>query len=122
MLFRIHRLWRKNLPHALKVTCTRKPELFSAMAIVIHQQMRSGGAWQGLSLLLDITLDPRWERAEETNGEDPYLFTTMGSQFVDSLQGDSFWEGSKRQPSISWVIGSPLRGRIRRHSRFPNPS
>lgn len=37
---------------------------------------------------INIFRDPRWGRGQETYGEDPYLTATMGSNFVQGLQGD----------------------------------
>ena len=80
-------------PQAIGVACTWEPDLVRAMAEVIRRQMRSVGAHQGLSPLLDITRDPRWGRAEETYGEDPYLVSALGAAFVRGLQGDSLAHG-----------------------------
>ncbi|MDR0395218.1 MAG: glycoside hydrolase family 3 C-terminal domain-containing protein, partial [Tannerella sp.] len=37
---------------------------------------------------INIFRDPRWGRGQETYGEDPYLTTAMGVNFVQGLQGD----------------------------------
>ncbi|HVS93254.1 MAG TPA: glycoside hydrolase family 3 N-terminal domain-containing protein [Mucilaginibacter sp.] len=37
---------------------------------------------------INIFRDPRWGRGQETYGEDPFLTATMGSAFVEGLQGD----------------------------------
>ncbi|GHV64623.1 glycosyl hydrolase [Bacteroidia bacterium] len=37
---------------------------------------------------LNIARDPRWGRAQETYGEDPFLTAAMGKSFVRGLQGD----------------------------------
>ncbi len=41
----------------------------------------------------DLERDPRWGRAEESYGEDPYLDGTMAVAFVKGLQGDNphYW-------------------------------
>ena len=56
---------------ALGVAATFRPEHNRAIADAIRLQMRSIGAHQGLSPVLDICRDPRWGRLEETYGEDP---------------------------------------------------
>lgn len=38
--------------------------------------------------VINILRDPRWGRAQETYGEDPYLTAVMGAAFVRGLQGD----------------------------------
>ncbi len=37
---------------------------------------------------INMARDPRWGRAEETYGEDPYLSAQIGNSFVEGLQGD----------------------------------
>ena len=54
--------------------------------------MKSVGAHQGLSPLLDVVRDPRWGRVEETFGEDPYLVSLNGVKYVEGLQGQSWDE------------------------------
>jgi beta-glucosidase len=39
-----------------------------------------------------VVRDPRWGRVEETFGEDPYLVSLMGLNFVKGLQGDNWAE------------------------------
>ncbi len=80
-------------PQIIGVASTWEPELAEAMATVVRQQMRAAGAQQGLSPVIDITRDPRWGRVEETFGEDPYLVSQMGVNFVRGLQGDDFHAG-----------------------------
>lgn len=80
-------------PQIIGVASTWEPELAEAMATVVRQQMRAAGAQQGLSPVIDITRDPRWGRVEETFGEDPYLVSQMGVNFVRGLQGDDLHAG-----------------------------
>jgi beta-glucosidase len=42
---------------------------------------------------LDIARDARWGRIHETFGEDPYLISAMGAEFVKGLQGPEHKEG-----------------------------
>jgi beta-glucosidase len=80
-------------PQAIGVASTWEPALAEAMADLVRAQMRAMGAHQGLSPVLDICRDPRWGRAEETFGEDPYLVASMGVAFVRGLQGHQPAEG-----------------------------
>jgi beta-glucosidase len=38
---------------------------------------------------INIFRDPRWGRGQETLGEDPYLTGTLGTQFIEGVQGDN---------------------------------
>jgi beta-xylosidase len=63
------------------------PELVEEMAGRIGGSMRAAGVHQGLAPVLDVTLDYRWGRTEETMGEDPYLVGTLGAAYVRGLEG-----------------------------------
>jgi beta-xylosidase len=62
------------------------PQLVERMAVHIGTSMRSVGVHQGLAPVLDVTVDPRWGRTEETIGEDPYLVATVGTAYVRGLE------------------------------------
>ena len=62
------------------------PELVQQMAVQIGTSMRAVGVHQGLAPVLDVTVDPRWGRTEETIGEDPYLVGTVGTAYVRGLE------------------------------------
>ena len=62
------------------------PQLVQQMAVQIGTSMRAVGVHQGLAPVLDVTVDPRWGRTEETIGEDPYLVATIGTAYVRGLE------------------------------------
>lgn len=48
--------------------------------------------YKGLTLWapnVNIFRDPRWGRGQETYGEDPFLTSRLGTEFVKGMQGDS---------------------------------
>ncbi len=51
----------------------------------VHSQYRGLTFW---TPNINIVRDPRWGRAQETYGEDPYLTAETGVAFVKGLQGD----------------------------------
>ncbi len=58
-----------------------------------HEFLRNGkhGRYEGLTFWspnINIFRDPRWGRGMETYGEDPYLTSLMGVNFVKGLQGN----------------------------------
>jgi len=85
--------------------------LIEEIATAIGEDMRAAGAHQGLGPDLDIGLDPRWGRLEETFGEDPTLVSHLGSAFVRGLQG----RGPTHQvlATVKHFVahGSPMGGR-----------
>ena len=62
------------------------PPLVQEMAAQIGASMRAVGVHQGLAPVLDVTVDPRWGRTEETIGEDPYLVATVGTAYVRGME------------------------------------
>ncbi len=80
-------------PQMIGLAGTFQPELAEKMTDIIRAQMRSVGAHQGLSPVLDVARDPRWGRLEETFGEDPTLVSQFGMAYVRGLQGSSLREG-----------------------------
>ncbi len=68
-------------------------KLHHEMATAIGQEGRARHAAQGSGLdfwapNLNLLRDPRWGRAQETYGEDPYLAGRLAVAFVTGLQGD----------------------------------
>lgn len=80
-------------PQIIGMASTWEPELLEEAGKVIQEQMRSVGAHQALAPVLDVARDPRWGRAEETFGEDPYLVTVMGLNYIRGIQGNSWKKG-----------------------------
>jgi beta-xylosidase len=80
--------WRAtSYPVPLSWGATFNPELVRQMAGQIGRLMRSVGSHQGLAPVLDVARDLRWGRVEETIGEDPYLVATIGTAYVQGLEG-----------------------------------
>mgnify|MGYP000850279149 CR=1 FL=1 len=63
------------------------PDLVREVGAAIGGSMRTLGVHQGLAPVLDVVRDPRWGRVDECIGEDPYLVGTVGTAFVQGLQG-----------------------------------
>jgi len=82
-----------NFPTPIGLASTWEPELMNELANVIREEMRTAGVTQALGPVLDIARDARWGRIHETFGEDPYLISAMGAEFVKGLQGDAHKEG-----------------------------
>jgi beta-glucosidase-like glycosyl hydrolase len=75
-----------QFPQAIGLAATWDPALVTRVADVIREQMLATGARHTLAPVLDVSRDPRWGRAEETYGEDPYLASRMGVAYVRGLQ------------------------------------
>lgn len=88
-------------PQAIGLAATFDPKLIGEVAKVISDEGRAKHhefarrdqrlRYQGLTFWspnINIFRDPRWGRGQETYGEDPYLTSRMGVEFVKGLQGD----------------------------------
>jgi beta-glucosidase len=76
-------------PSALGMSCSWNEELTYDVFQSIAQEARAIGTHRVLAPVLDLALDPRWGRTEETMGEDPYLVSRLGVAKVNALQGNS---------------------------------
>jgi beta-xylosidase len=80
--------WRATVyPAPLSWAASFDPDLVEEMTGQIGRSMRAAGVHQGLAPVLDVTLDYRWGRTEETMGEDPYLVGMLGAAYVHGLEG-----------------------------------
>jgi len=77
----------------LGLASTFQPELAKRMTTEIRKLMMAVGARQGLVPVLDVALDPRWGRVEETFGEDPILVSHFGTAYIRGLQSDDLSKG-----------------------------
>lgn len=79
-----------SFPQSIALAATFDTDLVEEVYSVTAREIRVRGAHHVLSPVVDIALDPRWGRIEETYGEDPYLVSRMGVAAVKGFQGDSF--------------------------------
>lgn len=76
-------------PSALGMSSSWNEDLTSEVFDAIAKEARAVGTHVALAPVIDLALDPRWGRTEETMGEDPYLTERLGVAKVKALQGDS---------------------------------
>jgi beta-glucosidase len=75
-------------PSMINVASTFKPELAKEMAEIIGEETGAVGIKQAMSPVIDVSRDPRWGRTYETFGEDQYLISQMGINYVQGMQKD----------------------------------
>ncbi len=83
-----------SFPTGLGLAATWDPELIERMARTTSDEARDKfngrKSPHGLaywSPTVNLSRDPRWGRAEEAYGEDPYLTARIGQAFVEGMQG-----------------------------------
>ncbi|MBP5276189.1 MAG: glycoside hydrolase family 3 protein, partial [Lachnospiraceae bacterium] len=88
-------------PQAIAFGATFDDELLKEVGDVISTEARAKYNFQsegedrdiykGLTIWspnVNLFRDPRWGRGHETYGEDPYLISRLGVNFIEGLQGD----------------------------------
>ncbi|GMQ62620.1 glycoside hydrolase family 3 C-terminal domain-containing protein [Vallitalea maricola] len=112
-------------PQAIALGATFDEKLINQVAAVIsdegrakyHEFQRQGdcGLYKGLTFWspnINIFRDPRWGRGHETFGEDPYLTSRLGVNFVEGLQGtDDKYLKSVATPKHYAVHSGPEKDR-----------
>lgn len=66
--------------------CTWNKELIAKIGEVEAAEADALGYTNIYAPILDVARDPRWGRAVESYGEDPYLVGQLGKQMINSLQ------------------------------------
>ncbi|MFG2538786.1 glycoside hydrolase family 3 N-terminal domain-containing protein [Streptomyces sp. NPDC048511] len=89
------------LPVNLAVGATWNPELYEEAAALAAGQLRARGGHVALVSALDLVRDPRWGRAEECFGEDPYLAARFTEALVRGVQGPA---GDRIGPDRAAVV------------------
>ncbi|WP_288360121.1 glycoside hydrolase family 3 N-terminal domain-containing protein [uncultured Bacteroides sp.] len=75
-----------SYPQSIALSCTWNVDLMAQIADAIGQETYSRGINQVLSPTLDLARDPRHGRMEECYGEDPFLASRMGVEFIKGVQ------------------------------------
>ncbi|MDR1293529.1 MAG: hypothetical protein LBK59_01010, partial [Bifidobacteriaceae bacterium] len=94
-----------SFPSALGIGSTWNRALVKEMGTAIGDEARAGqntGSGNGLtywSPTINLNRDPRWGRADESYGEDPYLMGEIGKQFVSGAQSGD--------PTYTKIVSTP---------------
>ncbi len=121
-----------SFPQAIALASTFDPALVEQVYAITAREIRVRGVHHVLSPVVDVALDPRWGRIEETFGEDPYLVSRMGVAAVRGFQGQGKTIGDDKvlatlkhmtghgQPESGTNIGpAQLPERVLREVFFP---
>lgn len=73
-------------PQSIALSCTWDLKLMGEIADAIGKETYSRGIRQALSPVLDLARDPRSGRMEETYGEDPFLASRFGVEYIKGVQ------------------------------------
>jgi len=111
-------------PQAIGLAATWDPALLREVGDTVSTEARASfnqhahsdsPRYGGLTVWspnINIFRDPRWGRGQETYGEDPYLTATLGTQFVEGVQGsDPFYLKADATPKHFVAHSGPEEGR-----------
>ncbi|WP_288243177.1 glycoside hydrolase family 3 N-terminal domain-containing protein [uncultured Chryseobacterium sp.] len=85
----LHGLMREGataFPQAIGLSATFNPDLMKEVSTAIAKESKLRGIRQILTPVVNLSNDVRWGRTEETYGEDPFLTSVMGVNFVSSFE------------------------------------
>lgn len=82
--------------------------------VTAYETKASGIPWI-FAPVMDLGIDARWPRLWETYGEDVYLSSEMGTQFVKGIQGDDISAPNNAVACLKHFLGysAPKRGKDR---------
>jgi beta-xylosidase len=84
-----------HFPQPIALASSFDPGLAEKLFAMTAEEARLRGTHHVLTPVVDVMRDPRWGRAEETYGEDPYLVSRFGIAAVRGFQGDATFHDRK---------------------------
>ncbi|HKJ43257.1 MAG TPA: glycoside hydrolase family 3 N-terminal domain-containing protein [Sunxiuqinia sp.] len=93
-------------PSSLGMSCSWNEQLTSEVFSAVAEEARAVGTHILLAPVLDLAMDPRWGRTEETMGEDPCLTSRLGLAKVNALQGNASIPDSNHVASFLKHLGA----------------
>jgi len=108
-------------PQNIGMAATWSPELVRKSAEVTALEVRAGGIPWNFNPVLGVGRQPLWPRLWETFGEDVYLTSTMGAEYVKGLQGNDLADPEKVAACAKHYLGYsyPLSGKDRTPAWIP---
>lgn len=87
----LHGLGSRNatmFPQCIGMAAMFDEELLLKIGDAVSSEGRAHGKLSVWAPNLNLSRDPRWGRNQETYGEDPFLVSRMGVNYIKGLQGD----------------------------------
>src|SRR5829696_3762686 len=107
-------------PQEIGQAATWNRQLVYDGAVITAYESRAAGVPWTFSPVLDLGTNPQWPRIWEGYGEDPYLISEMGVQFVNGIQNPL---GSKEKLAVSlkhyMAYSDPKSGKDRTDAWIP---
>jgi beta-glucosidase len=109
-------------PQNIGMAATWSPELVRKSAEITALEVRVSGISWNFNPVLGVGRQPLWPRLWETFGEDVYLTSTMGAEYVKGLQGNDLADPEKVAACAKHYLGYsyPLSGKDRTPAWIPD--
>lgn len=113
--------YRVTFPIPLGLSCGWEPRLLERAQSVAAREARADGVDWVFAPMCDLQRDPRWGRAAETCGEDPYLNSLCTVAQVNGFQGASPAAPDRVAACLKHFVayGSVVGGRDYNHTEVP---
>ena len=96
---------RTIAPTPLAMAASFDPGMVEGTARLAAAEAASGGVNWTFSPMIDVARDPRWGRAVEGFGEDPYLTAVMGAAMIRGYQGDDLRDPASIAATAKHFVG-----------------
>ena len=109
-------------PQSIGMAATWNPELVRKGGEITAIETRASGVPWNFNPVLGLGRQPLWPRLFETYGEDVYLASVMGAEYVKGLQGDNISNPEKVAACAKHYLGYsfPLSGKDRSPAWIPD--
>lgn len=99
-------------PQAISTAATWNVDIAQNAARISALEVRATGIPWNFYPVLDVGRQPLWPRFWETFGEDPFLATEFGKQYIEGLQGKDFGAPDRVASCMKHYVGYsfPLNG------------
>ncbi|MDR0553320.1 MAG: glycoside hydrolase family 3 C-terminal domain-containing protein [Treponema sp.] len=75
-----------SFPQSISMAASFAPDLYYTLGAAAAKEVRAVGVRQVFAPVVNVCRDPRWGRAEESYGEDPFLNARMGAAWTKALE------------------------------------
>ncbi|MBL7066261.1 MAG: glycoside hydrolase family 3 C-terminal domain-containing protein [Candidatus Marinimicrobia bacterium] len=108
-------------PQSIGMAATWNPELVRKEGEITATETRASGVPWNFNPVLGLGRQPLWPRLFETYGEDVYLASVMGAEYVKGLQGNDISNPEKVAACAKHYVGYsfPLSGKDRTPAWIP---
>ncbi len=102
-------------PQAISLAATWNRDLAFSEGTITSKQVRASGISWNYYPVMDIGRQPLWSRLWETYGEDVYLASQLGENYIKGAQGDNYGAPDKVATCLKHYVGYsfPINGRDR---------